>query len=210
MLSRLPGSKVGMTQIFDEHHRVVPVTVIDISGWYVTQCKTVDRDGYAALQVGQLRKKYRGSSITHDWWKDKKRYFCNMREIPLETEESLHSFKVGQLITPDLAVLESGVIVDVTGVSTGKGFQGAVKRWGFAGGPRTHGSKFHRAPGSVGNMTSQGNVIKGKKMPGHCGHRRVTVRGLRVVRLDKEFGFLFVRGAVPGRKGSSIMVRKQG
>lgn len=210
MLSRLPGNKIGMTQVFDENRRVIPVTVIDVTGWYVTQCKSSEQNGYTALQVGQLRSKYRSAPFALSWLKQKQKFFCDVREISLEKEEDLSKFSVGQPITLDHFNLDTGSLVDVSGLTTGRGFQGVVKRWNFGGGPKSHGSKFHRAPGSVGNMCSQGKVIKGKKLPGHYGNKKITVRGLRLVQLSKETGCLFVKGAIPGKKGSLVVIRKQG
>lgn len=206
MLSKLLGTKIGMTQIFDENRNAVPVTVIDMGGWFVTQVKSEGTDGYVALQLGLPRKRYRGKPFSFEWLQAKDKFFAHLNEVTVQED----GYKVGQrILLKDFAVAEKD-FVDVAGQSRGLGFQGVMKRWGFAGGPGGHGSTFHRAPGSIGNMCSQGNVIKGKKLPGHCGCRRVTVKGLQVARIDAEKNCLFVRGAVPGKKNTLLFIRKQG
>ena len=124
-------------------------------------------------------------------------------------DDSVENFSVGHLVRLDQTSFEEGSYVDVAGKSRGLGFQGVVKRWNFSGGPKTHGSTFHRKPGSIGNICSQGKVVKGKKMPGQCGNKRVMVKRLRVVRLNKDDGYLFIKGAVPGKK-NSLLIIKQG
>ncbi len=211
MLTRILGNKVGMTQVFDENKNVVPVTVINVSDWLVTQVKSKDRDGYSALQLGQLKKKYVGQEFSQEWISKKKNYFTTLREVHLNDPADEAKFTVGQkLDLSESLALEQGDFVNVSGVSKGLGFQGVMKRWDFAGGPGGHGSTFHKAPGSVGFMRRQGEVIKGKKLPGHCGAEKITVKGLQVVRLDKDKGHLLVRGAVPGKKNSLIYISKQG
>ncbi len=210
MLTRLPGNKIGMTQVFDENKRVVPVTVINFSHWYVAQIKTVERDGYCAIQVVNLRKKYQNDQFSLAWLKDKKRYFAHVREIIIETPEECEKFSVGQAFNGNDIALNQGEIVDVSGYTIGRGFTGVVKRWGFAGGPKTHGSNFHRIPGSVSHMRRQGKIIKGKRLPGHCGTSKVTIKGLQVVKIDKDNGYLFIKGCVPGKVGSLLYVQKQG
>lgn len=207
MLNSVLGTKVGMTQLFDKQGNVVPVTVIDMNNWLVTQVKSSEKDGYSSLQLGLLRKRYRGISFTPAWLKAKQDHFLQVKEVPLlETD----TFQLGQAITLELASLQEGDCVAVTGTSKGCGFQGVVKRYGFAGGPAAHGSKFHRRPGSNSHMRRQGEVIKGKRMPGHMGVEQVTVKGLKVMRIDRETGFLFVKGAVPGKKDSLVAIKKQG
>lgn len=209
MLRKLLGIKVGMTQIFDEQQNVVPVTVIRVTDWYVTQIKTVENDGYAALQVGLVKKRYSALPFAPEWLQAKKKYFSHVREVRFEDEAATHDFAVGQAVTLDHSTLELKRCVDVTGISIGRGFQGVVKRHGFAGGPKSHGSTFHRIPGSSGNMRRQGEVLKGKRFPGHMGNKQITMRGLQVARIDKETGHLFVKGAVPGKTGTLLVISKQ-
>ncbi len=207
-LERLPGLKVGMTQVFDSEKRtVIPVTVVSCPTWYVTQVKTEEADGYTAVQAGLLRKRYREQAFDAEWLKKKSKYFLHIKELPVE---NVSDYSLGQALTLDNTSFEEGDLIAVSGKSVGKGFQGVVKRWNFSGGNRSHGSMFGRLPGSIGNMTSQGNVIKGKKLPGHMGNKRVTVKGLRVVKVDKERNVLYVKGAMPGRKNSLLYIAKQG
>jgi large subunit ribosomal protein L3 len=206
MLSKLLGTKIGMTQIFDEDRNAVPVTVINVGGWFVTQVKSEEKDGYIALQLGLPRARYRNKSFSAEWLKSKEKFFEHIKEVTVDKDAN---YKVGQkILLKDFAVAEKDW-VDVAGQSRGLGFQGVMKRWGFAGGPGGHGSTFHRSPGSIGNMCSQGNVIKGKKLPGQCGCRRVTVKGLQVARVDVDKNCLFVRGAVPGKSNTLLFISKQ-
>lgn len=209
MLERLPANKIGMTQIFDENNKVVPVTVVDFSNWYVTQVKTKEKDGYDAIQIGRLRKKYQTKPFSMDWLKKKSEYFYYLRELPTQ-ESDVKEFVAGQEINLNHMRFDVGTTVSISGTSRGLGFQGVVKRWGFSGGPSSHGSKFHRIPGSSSHMRRQGEVIKGKRFPGHAGAKTVTLRGLQIVRLDKEHGYLFIKGAVPGKKDSLLIINKQG
>ena len=208
MLTTLLGRKVGMTQIFDEKGKVVPVTVVNIAHWLVTQFKKTDNDGYVAVQVGLLRKRYQSQDFSADWLKNKKRYFSYIKEVAVDGEE--HELSLGQAISVDHVGWEKGQKLQVTGKSKGLGFQGVVKRWGFSRGPMSHGSTFHRRPGSIGHMTRQGEVIKGKKLPGHYGDKQVTVQGLMLVQADKEAQCLFIKGAIPGKKETVVLIKKQG
>lgn len=208
MLNSVLGKKVGMTQVFDSEGNVVPVTVIDTGNLYVTQLKSSGKDGYVALQVGMLREKYWGKEFSSDWLKAKSKFFLNIKEVRLEDETA--SFDLGQRVAFDHTALQEGHKVAVTGISRGLGFQGVVKRWNFAGGPKTHGSKFHRRPGAVGHMRTQGEVIKGKRFPGHMGCRQFTIRGLEIVKIDRENSFVLVKGSVPGKKDSLVLIKKQG
>jgi len=198
MLNRLLGTKIGMTQIFDENRNAIPVTVIDVGGWFVTQVKSEDNDGYSALKLGLPRRKAKG----------KNKVFLHSKEV-LVSKEDIKKYSVGQRISlKDFSVTDKDK-VNVAGISRGLGFQGVVKRWGFSGGPSGHGSTFHRKPGSIGNMCSEGNVVKGKKLPGQCGCKRITVKGLKVVRIDEKMNCLFVKGAVPGKKNTLLFIEKQ-
>ncbi|MBD3231554.1 50S ribosomal protein L3 [Candidatus Dependentiae bacterium] len=209
MLNSVLGKKIGMTQIFTKNGAVVPVTVINVSNWFVTQIKSMQNDGYFALQLGLPRKRYEHQSFSDQWCLNKKKYFQYLKEVKIE-QSDLEKFKVGQKI--DLNDINFAVDnkVKISGKSRGLGFQGVVKRWGFGGGPKSHGSNFHRIPGAVGGLTSQGFVDKGKKLPGHCGCSKITIKGLKVISLDKDNGCLFVRGSVPGKKDTLLMITKQG
>ena len=209
MLDSIIGKKVGMTQLFTDEGKVVPVTVIDVANSFVTQIKTPDRDGYAALQLGLLKKKYREQGLQPAWLSDKSKYFSVLQEVKVD-DAVLGKIKLGQSVkVTDIGFQEKN-LVKVTGKSKGLGFQGVMRRWGFAGGPGSHGSNFHRKPGSIGNMCSQGNVVKGKKLPGRQGYKQITVDGLSVIRLDSQSGCVFVKGAVPGKKDSLLILSKQG
>jgi large subunit ribosomal protein L3 len=207
MLNKMLGTKIGMTQVFDKDRNVVPVTVVDVGGWFVVQIKTVEKDGYAALQLGLPRCRYKGKDFSFVWLKNKKKFFRELKEVCLNGGST--DYSVGQLISVKNFSGAESDFVDVAGTSTGRGFQGVMKRWGFAGGPGGHGSTFHRKPGSIGNMCSQGNVVKGKKLPGHCGCRGATIKGLKIARVDVDSDCLFIKGAVPGKKNSLLFIKKQ-
>ena len=199
------GKKVGMTQIFDSEGLAVPVTVIKVDSIVVTQVKTVETDGYNAIQVGTIAAKEKHltkAEIGHF----KKNGLNNYRHLQEFRVENPADFKVGQEI--DLSVLNDVQKVDVTGTSIGKGFQGTVKRWNFGRGPMAHGSKFHRHQGSNGSATTPGRVFKGKGMPGHMGSKRITIQNLEVVRVDVENNVILVKGAVPGPKKSLVTLKE--
>jgi large subunit ribosomal protein L3 len=206
-LSHVPGIKVGMTQVFDSARNVIPVTVIECGQWIITQIKTVENDGYNALQIGKLRKRYQNDAFASEMLEKKSDYFLFIREVRCQ---STQGYELGATVSLDDVLFEEAMVVSVTGTSTGRGFQGVVKRLGYTGGPATHGSMFGRRPGAIGNMRTQGEVIKGKGLPGHMGAETVTIRGLRIVKVDRERGVLLVSGAVPGRKNSLLYVSKQG
>ena len=207
MLNSVIGTKVGMTQLFDEKGNVVPVTVVDVNNLYITQIKSAEKEGYNALQVGLTRNRYKSAEFSPVWLKAKNEYFLKLKEMPAD---AAHTFTIGQPLTLESVALNLGDHVAVTGVSKGLGFQGVVKRWGFSGGPKTHGSKFHRKPGSSGHLRRQGEIIKGKRFPGHTGADQLTVGGLKIMRIDKETGHLFIKGAIPGKKDSFVAIKKQG
>ncbi|MBU0495802.1 MAG: 50S ribosomal protein L3 [Chloroflexi bacterium] len=202
MIKGILGRKVGMTQVFDERGLVIPVTVIEAGPCVVTQVKTADRDGYAAVQLGfgavkRLNRPRRG----HLKGLDPVRYLREFRTAPDEAAQ------VGDQI--DVGMFEPGDKVDVVGVSKGKGFAGVVKRHHFKGGPRTHGQSDRlRAPGSLASGTTPGRVFKGKRMPGRMGGERVTVQNLEVVLADPARNLLLVRGAVPGAKDGLLIIRQ--
>ena len=198
------GKKVGMTQIFDSEGLAVPVTVIKVDSTVVTQVKTVETDGYNAIQVGTIAAKEKHltkAEIGHF----KKNGLNNYRHLQEFRVENPADYKVGQEI--DLAaVLAEVQKVDVTGTSIGKGFQGTVKRWNFGRGPMAHGSKNHREPGSIGAGTTPSRVIKGKRMAGNMGNERVTITKLKLVKVDAENGLVLVKGSVPGCEGRLVTI----
>lgn len=206
MLKGFLGNKIGMTQVFNGKGSVVPVTVVDCQHWFVIQVKTKGKEGYSAVQAGKVKAKYQGQSFSSEWLQNKKTYFSCVREIHLLDEASEQKYTVGQPLHVNDFVVEEGTSVDVSGLSIGKGFQGVVKRWGFGGGPSAHGSMFHRRPGAIGNMRSRGRVLKGKKLPGQTGNRRVTVRGLEIVRINPELGCVLIKGSVPGKKNALLHI----
>jgi large subunit ribosomal protein L3 len=197
------GKKVGMTQMFTDNGQAVPVTVIYVGNCVVVQKKTVETDGYNAIQVGfDDKKEFRAN-------KPEKGHFGKaevspkklLRELPLE---DIAQYKVGQELKAD--IFSAGDKVDVIGTSKGKGFAGAIKRHNFNRGPMSHGSMYHRRPGSGGG-TEPARVFKGKKMPGHMGAERVTVQNLEVVKVDAEKGLILLKGAVPGPRKSYVIIK---
>ena len=198
-------TKVGMTQIFNEDGVLTPVTVLQAGPCVVTQVKTVDNDGYSAVQVGfgDIREKLVNKPMKGHFAKAGVAPKRSVREFKLEDAES---YTVGQEIKAD--VFAAGDKIDATAKSKGKGFQGAIKRHGQSRGPMTHGSKYHRHAGSNGSATTPGRVFKGKKMAGHMGAVRITVQNLEVVRVDAEQNLILVKGAVPGPKKSLVMIKE--
>lgn len=206
MVNGIWGKKIGMTQVFSSDNRVVPVTAVDVSDWFVTQVKTKERDGYDAIQLGCIREKQQGQQFSADWLRSPKQYFSALREVRLLDSAS---FEVGQ--QPDIAtLLEVGMSVDVFGITIGKGFQGAVKRHGFAGGPASHGAKLGRKPGSLSGQRSSGRVFKGKKLPGHMGCSQRVMKNLQIIKVESSAGIVFIKGSIPGKSGSLVFVRKCG
>lgn len=195
------GKKLGMTQIFDEQGLAIPVTVIKVDETVVTQVKTVETDGYNAIQVGTVPAKEKHltkAQLGHF----KKNNLSNYRHLQEFRVENPQDYKVGDKI--ELSVLENVEKVDVTGKSIGKGFQGTVKRWNFGRGPMAHGSKNHREPGSIGAGTTPSRVIKGKRMAGNMGNERVTITKLKVVKVDSANNLVLVKGSVPGCEGRLV------
>jgi large subunit ribosomal protein L3 len=200
----LIGKKVGMTQLFDDSGKAIPVTVIEAGPCYVTQIRTVDQDGYKAVQLGFEETKTQrlsGGELGHL----KKNELPALRFLrEFRTNEELEE---GQTLTVE--VFEEGERVDVVGRSKGRGFAGVVKRWGFSGGPKTHGqSDRQRAPGSIGAGSTPGRVFKGKKMPGRMGNDTVTSQNLLVSRIDPENNIIAVRGSVPGPKNGLVIIKE--
>ena len=205
MQKAILATKVGMTQIFNEDGVLTPVTVLQAGPCVVTQVKTVENDGYSAVQVGfgEIREKLVNKPRKGHFAKagvSNKRY---LREFRFDNAEE---YQVGQEIKVD--IFAEGDKVDATAKSKGKGFQGAIKRHGQSRGPMTHGSKFHRHAGSNGAASDPSKVFKGKKMPGQMGAVRVTVQNLEIVRVDAENNIILVKGAVPGPKKSMVMLRQ--
>lgn len=203
MIQGLIGRKLGMTQVFDDRGVVHPVTVVEAGPCVVTQVKTAEKDGYAALQLGfgldnRLNRPERGHRQASGFMSR------DLREVKAD---NVADYSVGQVLQAD--VFAEGEVVDVTGTSKGKGFQGGVKRHGFAGGPKTHGqSDRHRAPGSIGSSATPGRVFKGMRMAGHMGHERVTVQNLKVIRVDTERNLLLIEGSVPGPNQGLLIIRR--
>ena len=198
------GKKIGMTQIFTEHGEVIPVTVVEAGPVVVTQIKTTENDGYTAIQVGfqdakekSLNKPQKGHLAAANVLKK------HLKEFRVDAVEE---FTVGQEIKADL--FAAGEKIDVTGTSKGKGFQGPIKRHGQSRGPESHGSRYHRRPGSMGACSYPGRVFKNKKLAGHMGSVKVTVQNLEVVRVDADKNFILVKGAIPGPKGSMVTIKE--
>jgi large subunit ribosomal protein L3 len=204
MLKGLIGKKVGMTQIFDESGAVVPVTLIEAGPCYVTQVRMPETDGYSAIQLGygEIKpKRLTGGQLGHL----KRNNFPPLRFLR-EFREKDPEVKEGDTLKADVFAI--GDTVDVVGTSKGKGFQGAMKRYHFRGGPRTHGqSDRQRSPGSRGSGTTPGRVYKGARGPGHMGSDRVTTQNLRIALVDVERNLIGVRGSVPGPKGGLVLIR---
>jgi len=203
MLQGFLGKKIGMTQIFREDGRVVPVTVIEAGPCVVTQVKTLQTDGYEAIQLGFGDVKRRNKPQAGHLKNSKLTRY--LREV---STDDTSEFEVGQTIGAD--IFEAGEKIDVIGKSKGRGFAGTMKRWNFGGGPRTHGqSDRARAPGSIGGGTTPGKVYKGLKMAGHMGNRRITVKGLEIVEVDTDRNLLLVKGGIPGATNSLVQIRRK-
>ena len=199
------GEKLGMTQVFSDDGRAVPVTVLRAGPCTVTQIRTQERDGYAAVQIGftEVAAKRLNKPETGHLAASKAPALRSLVEI--RTDDA-GSYELGGRLTADL--FAAGERIDVVGVSKGKGFAGAMKRWNFKGKEASHGTeRKHRSPGSVNAGTTPGRVFKGKKLPGHLGHERVTVLNLEVVEVDLERNLLLIKGAVPGPNGGLVLVR---
>ena len=203
MKKAILAKKVGMTQIFNEAGELVPVTVLQAGPCVVTQVKTIENDGYEAVQVGfeDIREKLVNKPVKGMFDKAGVSYKRYVREFKLEGE-----YSVKDEIKVD--VFEAGNKIDATAIAKGKGFQGAIKRHGQSRGPMAHGSKYHRHAGSNGSCSTPSRVFKGKKMPGHMGGKKVTTQNLEVVRVDAEKNLLLVKGAVPGPKKSLVTIKE--
>ena len=201
------GIKLGMTQVFSDDGAAVPCTVLQAGPCVVVQKRTKDKDGYDAVQLGLvefIKPQRITKPMAGHFKKANAAPMRFLREVKLE--ESAEETKVGDRVLVDHFAV--GEFVDVTGISKGRGFQGGVKRWHYRGGAATHGSMFHRAPGSIGASSYPSRVWPGQNFPGHMGNKRVTAKNLRVEKVDAEENLLLVRGAVPGPNGTYILIRK--
>ncbi len=199
------GRKIGMTQMFTENGNVVPVTVVEAGPCTVVQKKTADNDGYNAVQLGfeDIREKLVVKPLKGHYDKAEVAYKRVLKEFKLDNSESMN---VGDVIKAD--VFASGDVVDVTGISKGKGYQGTIKRLGFHRQPMTHGtSGYHRHQGSMGANSTPSKVMKGKGMPGHMGSEQVTIQNLSVVKVDAENNLIAIKGAIPGPNGGLVVVK---
>lgn len=203
MQKAIIGKKIGMTQIFDAEGKVVPVTVIEAGPCNVIQKKTIETDGYEAVQLGfgEVKEKHVNKALKGHFAKSGVAVKKVLKEFRLD-EITLN---VGDEVKAD--VFAAGECVDVTGISKGKGYAGTVKRWGTHRGPMTHGSGYHRGPGSMGACSSPSRVFKGKRLAGHLGCEKVTVQNLDVVRVDMDRNLILVKGAIPGPKGGIVTIK---
>lgn len=197
------GRKLGMTQVFTKDGKLVPVTVVEVEPNVVTQIKTVEKDGYDAIQLGAVTVKEKNSNKAKIGHAKKantapKRFLKELRGV------NVNDYTLGQVISAD--VFSEGEIVDVSGVSKGKGFQGVIKRWNRSRGPMGHGSQYHRGVGSLGTLLPM-HVLKGKKLPGHMGNVATTIQNLEVVSVDLENNVILIKGNVPGPKKSLVMIK---
>lgn len=200
----LIGRKLGMTQIFADDGTRIPVTVVEAGPCVVLQKKSVEKDGYSAIQVGfdsKVAARANRALLGH-CKRAEKGAFRFLREL---RTENVDEYAVGDAITAE--IFSDGELIDVTGTSIGKGYQGVVKRWNFKGGRSSHGSRFHRAPGSIGCSATPSRVFKNKKMPGQMGNARVTVQRLRIVRVDAAANLIMIKGAVPGSTNGLVIIK---
>ena len=198
------GRKIGMTQVFTKSGKLIPVTVVEVEPNVVTQIKTKENDGYEAIQLGFDTKREKLATkasvgITNKANTTPKRFFREIRGVDVS------EYSLGQEVKVD--IFAEGEMVDVTGTTKGKGFQGVIKRHGQSRGPMGHGSMYHRRPGSMGPTSTPGRVFKGKKLPGHMGVQTITIQNLEVVRVDLDKNVLLVKGSVPGAKGAILKIK---
>ena len=202
------GTKLGMTQVFDENNKVVPVTVVKAGPNVVTRIRTPERDGYSAVQLayGEISPRKVTKPVTGQFAAAGVNPRRHLAELRLEDEAAAAEYEVGQELTAE--IFADGALVDVTGTSKGKGFAGVMKRHGFKGLGASHGvHRVHRAPGSIGGCATPGRVFKGMRMAGRMGNDKVTTQNLKVHKVDAESGLLLIKGAIPGRKGAVVIVR---
>ena len=204
MKKAILGKKLGMTQLFDENGNMIPVTVVEAGPCKVIQKKTVESDGYEAVQVGfgEKKEKHTTKAMQGHFKKAGAGYMKYLRELKLESAGEMN---VGDEIKADVFAI--GDAVDVTGITKGKGYAGPIKRWGTHRGPMTHGSGYHRGPGSLGACSTPSRVMKGKKLAGHLGVEKVTIQNLDVVLVDAEKNVIAIKGAIPGPKGGMVIIQ---
>ena len=202
------GTKLGMTQVFDENNRVVPVTVVKAGPNVVTRIRTPERDGYSAVQLayGEISPRKVTKPLTGQYAAAGVNPRRHLAELRLDDEAATAEYEVGQELTAE--IFDAGTYVDVTGTSRGKGFAGTMKRHGFSGQGASHGAQaVHRRPGSIGGCSTPGRVFKGTRMAGRMGNEKVTTQNLVVHKVDAANGVLLIKGAIPGRTGGLVMVR---
>ena len=205
MTKAILGKKLGMTQVFTEDGLLIPVTVVEAGPCVVTQIKTPEKDGYSAVQVGfeDIPQRLVNKPLKGHFDKANVPYKRYLRELRLS---NVDDYKVGSEIKAD--IFAKGDRVDVTGYTKGKGFTGNIRRWNHGRGPESHGSKYHRGPGSMGATTFPGRVLKTKKLPGRMGVERVTIQNLEVIKVDPEKNLMLIKGAVPGPKGALLIIKE--
>lgn len=205
MFRGILGKKIGMTRVFSDKGESLPVSVLEVGPCYVVQIKRTDREGYNSIQMGFQPKKDKrlNKPVLGHFKAAGKGGFALLREIKVD---DVDSFELGQEITSE--IFNVGDLVNVRGMSKGRGFTGVVKRWGFSGGDTSHGCRSHKVPGSIGASATPSRVMKGKKLPGRMGNQKVTVKNLRVVDVVKEKNLIMVKGAVPGSRGSFLEVKR--
>lgn len=204
MFRGILGKKIGMTRVFSDKGESLPVSLLEVGPCYVVQIKRTDREGYNSIQMGFQPKKDKrlNKPLLGHFQAAGKGGFAFLREIKVD---DVDSFELGQEITSE--IFNVGDLVNVRGMSKGRGFTGVVKRWGFSGGDTSHGCRSHKVPGSIGASATPSRVMKGKKLPGRMGNQKVTVKNLRVVDVVKEKNLIMVKGAVPGSRGSFLEVK---
>jgi large subunit ribosomal protein L3 len=205
MISSLLGKKIGMTQVYDAQNVLVPVTVVEAGPCAVVQVKTVETDGYNAVQIGFSRKKDKNASKAESSHARKAGIDHTPRVLSEVRLPASPALKVGDVVT--VSAFQEGQLVDVVGITKGKGFQGVVKRFRVGGGPAAHGSMFHRRIGSIGMRQTPGRSWKNQRMPGHMGGEHRTVQNLRVIKVIADKNLLLVKGAIPGANGDDVLVR---
>ena len=204
MKTTIIGKKLGMTQVYGDDNKLVPVTVIEAGPCSVVQVKTIESDGYNAVQLGYGSKKEKNTSkaLLGHVQKAGLAPFAVIKEV---RADAAPESKVGDQVTVE--AFKETAKVDVIGTGKGRGFQGVMRRWNMQGQPASHGHMMHRRPGSIGMRQTPGHVFKGKKMPGHMGDKQRTVQGLKVVRVDPEKNLILVKGSIPGANGTTVLVR---
>jgi len=205
MVDRIYGKKIGMSRYFVEEGKSVPVTIVKIEPCIVVQKKTTAKDGYEAIQVGfESKKESRVNKPMKGHQKNTgNQFFVNLREIKVENAES---YELGQ--TVDSNIFQPGDTVSVSGKSKGRGFAGVMKRWGFSGGRKTHGSKSHRIPGSIGTNTTPGRVMKGRRLPGRMGFQNTKIKNLKVIDFRPELQIIAIKGSLPGSNSTIMEISK--